>query len=107
MTEADLGGAGGKLVGSAQARSGGAILQHGSILLDAEPEAWAAALGQPAHLATASGWLGYRPDSILAEAAIKQGFDEIGIRLADCAAIPIAALPRFGKAQGGPSCSQC
>ena len=32
-----------KLVGSAQARRGGAILQHGSILLDIDWEAWASA----------------------------------------------------------------
>ncbi|MCC2668382.1 MAG: biotin/lipoate protein ligase [Armatimonadetes bacterium] len=63
----------GKLVGSAQVRRHGALLQHGSILLDAEPEAWERLFGEPGALATLSGLAG-RPvgagevvDVILAE----------------------------------------
>jgi lipoate-protein ligase A len=37
---------GAKLVGSAQARRGGAVLQHGSVLLEVEREAWDGLFGQ-------------------------------------------------------------
>lgn len=37
----------GKLVGSAQLRRRGAFLQHGSILLDADRDRWARAVGHP------------------------------------------------------------
>ncbi|MBU0491949.1 MAG: lipoate--protein ligase family protein [Chloroflexi bacterium] len=43
-----------KLVGSAQARRGGVILQHGTVLLDADLATWAAVLCPPAHLDTAA-----------------------------------------------------
>jgi lipoate-protein ligase A len=79
----------GKLVGSAQVRRSGALLQHGSILLDAEPEAWERLFGQPGSLATLSALTGREVvpeeviDAILAELAAA------GISL--CADEPTAA----------------
>jgi lipoate-protein ligase A len=51
VAESDIGAAGGKLVGSAQARTGGGMLQHGSILLGAERAAWEALFGDAGELA--------------------------------------------------------
>jgi lipoate-protein ligase A len=43
-----------KLVGSAQARSGGVLLQHGTVLLDVDLTAWVAVLRPPAGLSPAA-----------------------------------------------------
>jgi lipoate-protein ligase A len=42
--------AGWKVVGSAQVRHRGALLQHGSLLLDVEPESWRSLFGEPGRL---------------------------------------------------------
>lgn len=73
---------GGKLVGSAQVRRQGALLQHGSILLDAEPEAWAALFGDAGRLVTLKQLLGAVPEMHRVEAAVLHGFAAQGIRFA-------------------------
>ena len=52
---------GGKLVGSAQVRRGGALLQHGSILLRADRDAWRAVMGDPGRLVTLEELCGELP----------------------------------------------
>lgn len=69
----------GKLVGSAQVRRGGALLQHGSILLDAEPEAWSALFGTPGRLVTLRQLLGRTVSADEVSEAILQGFSTYGI----------------------------
>jgi lipoate-protein ligase A len=70
----------GKLVGSAQVRRGGALLQHGSILLDAEPEAWTALFGTPGRLVTFRQLLGRAVSPADVAEAIQDGFSSYGIR---------------------------
>ncbi len=65
---------GGKLVGSAQVRRRGALLQHGSILLDAEPEGWEALFGTRGRLVTLRQLLGARPAEADVAAAVEAGF---------------------------------
>jgi lipoate-protein ligase A len=71
---------GGKLVGSAQVRKDGALLQHGSILLDVEPEAWTALFGEAGRPVTLRQLLG-RPLAIEeVQAVLLAGFASWGIR---------------------------
>jgi lipoyl(octanoyl) transferase len=70
----------GKLVGSAQVRKEGALLQHGSILLDAEPEAWARLFGSPGRLATLRALLGVAVEPRRVTEALVRGFERFGIR---------------------------
>jgi lipoate-protein ligase A len=70
----------GKLVGSAQARLGGALLQHGSILLDAEPAAWEALFGATGRLLTLSQLLPRRPAAVEVSAALLAGFHRSGVQ---------------------------
>jgi lipoate-protein ligase A len=72
---------GGKLVGSAQARKDGALLQHGSILLDADPEAWTALFGSPGRLLTLRQLLGEAPLPGRVANAVVDGFCSLGVRL--------------------------
>jgi lipoate-protein ligase A len=69
----------GKLVGSAQVRKDGALLQHGSILLDAEPEAWAALFGTAGRLVTLRQLLGAAPAPESVAAAVFSGFARLGV----------------------------
>jgi lipoate-protein ligase A len=64
--EGDTVTAAGKLVGSAQARRQGALLQHGSILLDADREAWTEIFGACGRLVTLRELLGreVRPSEV-------------------------------------------
>lgn len=81
----ELSVAGRKLVGSAQRRLRGAVLQHGSLLLDLDRVAWEAALPALRH-PTASAWagsvttvaalLGTRPPLAGVVAALREGFEE-------------------------------
>ena len=64
----------GKLVGSAQVRRDGALLQHGSILLDAAPEAWAALFGTTGRLVTLRQLLGKTPQPEQVAEAVMAGF---------------------------------
>jgi len=98
----ELAVAGRKLVGSAQRRLRGAVLQHGSLLLDLDRAAWEAAL--PALRKSASGdWanrvttlaalLGERPPLSGVEEALREGFEEaLGYPLAE-------AHPSRGEAE--------
>ena len=69
----------GKLVGSAQVRRAGALLQHGSILLDAEPAAWAALFGTSGRLVTLRQLLGRPVSASEVGVAIRQGFSSVGV----------------------------
>jgi lipoyl(octanoyl) transferase len=60
--ECDIVTSAGKLVGSAQARHEGALLQHGSILLDADREAWTELFGECGSLVTLRELLGRAVD---------------------------------------------
>lgn len=64
----------GKLIGSAQARHAGALLQHGSILLDVEPEAWSALFGSRGRLASLRELLGEAPAIGTVLEAVVDGF---------------------------------
>lgn len=68
----------GKLVGSAQVRRSGALLQHGSILLHAEREAWTHLFGSAGRLVTLDDLLGAIPSLASVEAAVIQGFAGAG-----------------------------
>ncbi|HEU4751876.1 MAG TPA: lipoate--protein ligase family protein, partial [Armatimonadota bacterium] len=68
----------GKLVGSAQVRRGGALLQHGSILLDAEPAAWEALFGTTGRLVTLRRLLGSTPTRAEVTEAVLRGFTSLG-----------------------------
>ncbi|MFN3648772.1 MAG: biotin/lipoate A/B protein ligase family protein [Armatimonadota bacterium] len=70
----------GKLVGSAQVRRDGALLQHGSLLLDADRGAWSALFGEPGRLVTLADLLGAPPHPDAAAAALLSGFAAAGIR---------------------------
>jgi lipoate-protein ligase A len=72
----------GKLVGSAQARLDGALLQHGSVLLDANPEVWTALFGEPGRLATLRRLLNAKPNPSQVQQAIMAGFADAGVTLA-------------------------
>jgi lipoate-protein ligase A len=85
VSECDTLVPGGKLVGSAQARHRGALLQHGSILLDADREAWADILGSAGRLVTLRDLLGRTPEVQEVAQAIRDGFTEMGIRLSPAA----------------------
>jgi lipoate-protein ligase A len=69
----------GKLVGSAQVRRSGALLQHGSILLDAEPEAWTALFGTSGRLVTLRQLLGRSVSPPEVSALILRGFAAFGV----------------------------
>ena len=69
----------GKLVGSAQVRRAGALLQHGSILLDAEPEAWTALFGTSGRLVTLRQLLGRQVPLGDVSNALLQGFSSFGV----------------------------
>jgi len=73
----------GKLVGSAQVRRAGALLQHGSILLDAEPLAWTALFGSPGRLVTLRQILGGAPEPRRVAEAVTEGFRSLGVRVAE------------------------
>lgn len=83
----------GKLVGSAQVRKGGALLQHGSILLDAEPEAWAALFGTAGRLVTLRRLLGKTPQPERVAEAVMAGF-----RSADVTFLPAPLPPTIREA---------
>jgi lipoate-protein ligase A len=68
----------GKLVGSAQVRRDGALLQHGSILLDAEPDAWKALFGTPGRLVTLRQHLGGAVAPEVVIKALIHGFQRAG-----------------------------
>jgi lipoate-protein ligase A len=83
----ELTAGGKKLVGSAQARRGGALLQHGSILLDIDWDAWVsvfryrtgegrerAALKLPTRMTSLSHELGRPVSPGEAKAALQEGF---------------------------------
>ena len=81
----ELAVAGRKLVGSAQRRLRGAVLQHGSLLLDLDRAAWEAtlpALRNPAasdwagRVTTLTDLLGARPSISRVEEALREGFEE-------------------------------
>jgi len=71
----------GKLVGSAQVRRDGALLQHGAILLDAEPDAWEALFGEPGRLLSLRTLLGRRPSCEEVQAALCAGLTARGVAL--------------------------
>lgn len=72
---------GAKLVGSAQRRAGGAVLQHGSIRLLPDPVAAREAAGLAGGRATSLAELGCRPDPGVLERALALGLaDALGAR---------------------------
>jgi len=74
-----------KLVGSAQARSGGAILQHGTMLLDVDLPVWVAVLHPPSGV-TAEAFqehLAGRLTSLRQAVGRPVAFDEVAMALAD------------------------
>jgi lipoate-protein ligase A len=75
-TSSDLVAGGRKVIGSAQCRRRGAILQQGTIPLRAKPRELAGVFrdGLPAH-----GWLDADPGEI--EEAIIRGFEQVGVEL--------------------------
>ncbi len=68
-----------KLVGSAQVRRDGALLQHGAILLDAEPEAWQQLFQEVGRVITLRDLLGARPSPECVIAALCGGLERAGI----------------------------
>ena len=84
---------GAKLVGSAQVRHAGALLQHGSILLEADRAAWTDMFGSPGRLTTLSDLVGRAPSQAEVESALLGGFELYGISFKD------ASLPRLALGQ--------
>lgn len=75
-----------KLVGSAQVRRHGAVLQHGSVLLDLDPEKLTAVLtppGQEHRAAAMARYLAGRAISIREALGREAGFEEVSRALAD------------------------
>lgn len=87
-SECDSLAEGGKLVGSAQVRHGGALLQHGSILLDADRGAWRDVLGSEGRLATLADLLGAAPPPALVRDALLGALRDEGLRLSEAATGP-------------------
>jgi lipoate-protein ligase A len=75
----------GKLVGSAQARHGGALLQHGSILLDADREAWGELFGEPGRLVTLWELCGREVTADEVHGALISAFEAAGLTFLDSA----------------------
>lgn len=80
-SECDTVASGGKLAGSAQVRRDGALLQHGAILLDAEPEAWTGVFGAPGELLTLRRLLGRPVAADEVADAIVAAFERGGARV--------------------------
>lgn len=107
----ELTASGMKLVGSAQARRGGALLQHGSILLDIDWEAWAsvfayrseegrrrAALKLPTRMTSLTRELGHAVSAEEAASVIGEGFGRalgLGLELSSPSGGEIAAARRL------------
>jgi lipoate-protein ligase A len=81
-SECDTAAPGGKLVGSAQVRRGGALLQHGSILLDIESDAWESLFGETGCPITLRQLLGECPTPDTVASAVVRGFEDLGVRWA-------------------------
>jgi lipoate-protein ligase A len=96
-SECDTLARGGKLVGSAQARSGGALLQHGSILLDADRDAWAALFGEAGALVTLGELLGRVPEAGEVARAVARGFESAGVRFQPGALSPVERDAAAGR----------
>jgi lipoate-protein ligase A len=86
----ELTASGRKLVGSAQARRGGALLQHGSILLDIDWEAWASVFAYasevgrqralqklPTRMTSLRGELGREVSALEVCAALRESFERV------------------------------
>jgi len=69
--------AGRKLVGSAQRRAGGAVLQHGSIRLVPDPPAATRAAGLEPARATSLAEIGTNPERAEAARAVRTGFEAV------------------------------
>lgn len=91
-SECDTLVAGAKLVGSAQVRHRGGLLQHGSILLDADRDAWSEILGSTGRLTTLRDLLGSVPATDEVEGALLRSFEQPGVRFVE--AEPPASLIR-------------
>lgn len=86
---AAAGAEGRKLVGSAQRRAGGAVLQHGSIRLAPDPPAASAAAGLDPDAATSLAELGCDASlEALVEACVRAFADRLGARLETGALTP-------------------
>jgi lipoate-protein ligase A len=73
-----------KLIGAAQCRVGGAILQHGSLLLSIDAEKWQNYAGGPMQSATSLQELGFCFSRETMIEALKHGFESaVGIRWSD------------------------
>ena len=81
LAAADLGVAAGKCVGSAQARRGGALLQHGSVILEADRDAWARLFGDAGALVSLNEARGRRVSWEETRDALAEGFARRGILL--------------------------
>jgi len=99
--ECDVITADGKLVGSAQVRRGGGLLQHGSILLDAEPAAWAALFGTAGRLVTLRQLLGRHIPHSEARAAVVTAFASLS------AGVSPDIPAHCGEEDGGPAAGPC
>jgi lipoate-protein ligase A len=81
-TAADGTVSGRKLVGSAQARRRGVLLQHGSLLIEQDAAAWEALFGPGNQATTLAELLGVVPSRTAIHAALIRGFEqEFGILL--------------------------
>ena len=79
LAASDLGSAMGKCVGSAQVRRGGALLQHGSIILEAEPEAWRRLFGGVGALTSLREVCGRPVEAAEVQEALLAGLFDLGI----------------------------
>lgn len=76
-TQADLCAAGAKLVGSAQTRRAGAVLQHGSLYVRYPEELGRAIFGAVSRPGDLDGLLGRMPDEATIATAFRAGFAEV------------------------------
>ena len=70
-------------------RRGGALLQHGSILLDAEAEAWEALFGTAGRLITLAQLPGRANSRRRLPPRLGRGFEERGVRFEERRVVPI------------------
>lgn len=92
-----------KLVGSAQRRAGGAVLQHGSIRLAPDPPTAACAAGLVARQATSLAELGVEPDGPALVEALVGGFSQVLGERPEAGALDSAERERAAQRGAGPA----
>jgi lipoyl(octanoyl) transferase len=100
-TRADFVVDGRKLIGAAQRRFGGAILQHGSLLLDVDEDAWQKTVGSSANVVTLKQLGVYASTQDIVEALCRGCENAWNIELTSCelSSLEISLAERLHKSK--------